>query len=107
MDLGDSQHKALILALKAWQNEGKETAPQQHPSVRSLGVFPYGSGSSAQHQSRPDAVFVRPILGRPAHLDPTNIPPQDRDIHLVGFTFCPDTNHFPIWKLQLPSTPAL
>eukprot|EP00983_Pelagomonas_calceolata_P049465 1141529-Pelagomonas_calceolata.AAC.1 len=44
--------------------------------------FPNGTGSSARHQSRPDAVFVRSILGRSHHLDPTKIPPQDRDIHL-------------------------
>eukprot|EP00983_Pelagomonas_calceolata_P019610 617268-Pelagomonas_calceolata.AAC.1 len=27
-------------------------------------LFPYGTGSPAQHQSRPDALFVRPIPGR-------------------------------------------
>eukprot|EP00983_Pelagomonas_calceolata_P052041 1142670-Pelagomonas_calceolata.AAC.1 len=31
-------------------------------------------------------------VARSHHLDPTKIPPQDRDIHLVGFKFCPDTN---------------
>eukprot|EP00983_Pelagomonas_calceolata_P058468 1145501-Pelagomonas_calceolata.AAC.1 len=45
-------------------------------------VFPNGTGSPARHQSRPDALFVRPIPGRQAHLDPFKIPPQDRDIHL-------------------------
>eukprot|EP00983_Pelagomonas_calceolata_P116851 1160358-Pelagomonas_calceolata.AAC.1 len=29
------------------------------------------------------------------HLDPTQIPPQDRDVHLVGLNFFPDTNPFP------------
>ncbi|KAF5826873.1 hypothetical protein DUNSADRAFT_1832 [Dunaliella salina] len=29
-----------------------------------------------------------------AHLDPSKIPPQDRDIHLVELQFCPDTNPF-------------
>eukprot|EP00983_Pelagomonas_calceolata_P000176 5650-Pelagomonas_calceolata.AAC.1 len=48
-------------------------------------VFPNGTGSSARHQSRPDAVLVRSIPGRSYHLDPTKIPPQDRDIHLVEF----------------------
>eukprot|EP00983_Pelagomonas_calceolata_P023943 753890-Pelagomonas_calceolata.AAC.1 len=33
--------------------------------------------------------------GRRAYLDPSKIPPQDRDIHLVGFKFCPDTDPFP------------
>eukprot|EP00983_Pelagomonas_calceolata_P132166 1161841-Pelagomonas_calceolata.AAC.2 len=33
----------------------------------------------------PDALFVRPIPGRQAHLDPSEIPPQDRDIHHKGF----------------------
>ena len=35
---------------------------------------------------------VRHVPGRRAHLAPTNIPPQDRDIHLVEFQFCSDTN---------------
>eukprot|EP00967_Tisochrysis_lutea_P100224 scaffold149335_cov16-Tisochrysis_lutea.AAC.2 len=39
--------------------------------------------------------FVCSIPGRSAHLDPTKIPPQDRDIHLVEFEFCHDTNPFP------------
>eukprot|EP00983_Pelagomonas_calceolata_P077501 1153890-Pelagomonas_calceolata.AAC.2 len=52
-------------------------------------------GSSARHQSRPDAVFVRSIPGRHSHIDPTKILPQDRGIHLVEFKLCPDTNPFP------------
>eukprot|EP00983_Pelagomonas_calceolata_P031496 987637-Pelagomonas_calceolata.AAC.1 len=44
--------------------------------------FSNGSGSPARHQSRPDAVFVCCVPGRRAHLDPSKIPPQDRDIHL-------------------------
>eukprot|EP00983_Pelagomonas_calceolata_P038617 1136853-Pelagomonas_calceolata.AAC.2 len=35
------------------------------------------------------------IPGRPAHLDPTKIPPRDRDIHLVDLKFCPDPKPFP------------
>eukprot|EP00983_Pelagomonas_calceolata_P057453 1145070-Pelagomonas_calceolata.AAC.1 len=46
-------------------------------------VFPCSTGSPVLHQSQPDALFVRPIPGRQAHLDPSEIPPQDRDIHLV------------------------
>eukprot|EP00983_Pelagomonas_calceolata_P059496 1145943-Pelagomonas_calceolata.AAC.1 len=46
-------------------------------------VSPNDAGSSARHQSRPDAIFVRSILGRQAHFDPTKIPPQDRVIHFV------------------------
>eukprot|EP00983_Pelagomonas_calceolata_P005013 163758-Pelagomonas_calceolata.AAC.1 len=42
-------------------------------------VFPNGTGSSARHQSRPDVILVRFIPGRQAHLDPSKIPPQDRD----------------------------
>eukprot|EP00983_Pelagomonas_calceolata_P019680 620051-Pelagomonas_calceolata.AAC.1 len=58
-------------------------------------AFPNGTDSCARHQSRPDAVFVRSIPGRQAHLDPSKIPPQDRDIHLVEFKICPDTNPLP------------
>eukprot|EP00983_Pelagomonas_calceolata_P037507 1136360-Pelagomonas_calceolata.AAC.3 len=36
-----------------------------------------------------------PTVGTQGDLDPTEIPPQDRDIHLVEFEFCPDTNPFP------------
>jgi hypothetical protein len=57
-------------------------------------VFPNGTGSPARHQTRPDAIFVRPLPGRQTHLDPSKIPPQDRDIHLVELKFCPDTNPF-------------
>eukprot|EP00983_Pelagomonas_calceolata_P086292 1156727-Pelagomonas_calceolata.AAC.3 len=56
---------------------------------------PNGTGSSARHQRRPEAVLVHSILGRPAHLDPTYLPCQDRDIHLIELKFCPDTTHFP------------
>jgi len=44
------------------------------------------------HQSRPDGVLVMPIEGRGRHLDPKQIPPKDRDIHLVEFRFCSDIN---------------
>jgi hypothetical protein len=33
-----------------------------------------------------------PIEGRGRHLDPKQIPPKDRDIHLVEFKFCSDIN---------------
>eukprot|EP00983_Pelagomonas_calceolata_P079524 1154730-Pelagomonas_calceolata.AAC.2 len=67
-------------------------------------AFPCGTSSSARYQSRHDAVFVRSIPGRPAHIDnPTRIPPPDKDIHLLGFIFCPCTNPFPLRKLQLSS----
>ncbi|KAF5839257.1 armadillo-type protein [Dunaliella salina] len=46
-------------------------------------VFPNGAGSPVRHQIRPDAISVLPIPGRQTHLDPSKIPPQDRDIHLV------------------------
>eukprot|EP00983_Pelagomonas_calceolata_P066446 1149050-Pelagomonas_calceolata.AAC.1 len=40
-------------------------------------VFPNGTSSSAQHHNRPDAIFVRSIPGRTAHIDPTRILPQE------------------------------
>eukprot|EP00983_Pelagomonas_calceolata_P029417 921663-Pelagomonas_calceolata.AAC.1 len=55
-------------------------------------VFPSGAASPVRHTSRPDALCVCHIPGRQAHLDPTKIPPQDRDIHLVELQFCSDTN---------------
>eukprot|EP00983_Pelagomonas_calceolata_P057501 1145094-Pelagomonas_calceolata.AAC.2 len=57
--------------------------------------FPYGTGSPAWHRSRPDAIFVRSIPGRRAHLDPSKIPLQDRDIYLVGLKLCSDTTNDP------------
>jgi len=38
--------------------------------------------NTARHQSRPDAVLVQPILGRPTHPDPKQISAHDRDILL-------------------------
>eukprot|EP00983_Pelagomonas_calceolata_P083732 1156222-Pelagomonas_calceolata.AAC.2 len=55
-------------------------------------VVPNGIGSSARHHSRPDAVFVRSIPGRPTHLNPTKIAPHKREIQLVEFKLCPDTD---------------
>eukprot|EP00983_Pelagomonas_calceolata_P120363 1160699-Pelagomonas_calceolata.AAC.8 len=63
-------------------------------------VFPNGTGSPARHQSLPDVIFVRPIPGRQAHLDPSKIPPQDRDTHLAELKFCPDTNPFITLNVQ-------
>eukprot|EP00983_Pelagomonas_calceolata_P131446 1161776-Pelagomonas_calceolata.AAC.14 len=57
-------------------------------------AFPTGTSSPARQQSRPDALFVRPIPDRQAHLDPSKMPPQDRDFHLVELKLCPDTNPF-------------
>jgi len=65
-------------------------------------VFPNGAASPARNTSRPDALFVRHIPGRQAHLDPTKIPPQDRDIHLVELKFCSDTN--PVNTLERAQT---
>eukprot|EP00983_Pelagomonas_calceolata_P130958 1161730-Pelagomonas_calceolata.AAC.1 len=59
--------------------------------------IPTGNSSSARHQS-PNAVCVRSIPGRPTHIDPTKILPQDMDIHLIRFKFCHDTNPFPTLK---------
>jgi hypothetical protein len=45
-----------------------------------------------RHQSRPNGVLVTPIEGRGRHLDRKQMPPKDRDIHLVEFKFCSDIN---------------
>eukprot|EP00967_Tisochrysis_lutea_P035476 scaffold42474_cov19-Tisochrysis_lutea.AAC.1 len=59
-------------------------------------LFPSGTGSPAMHQSRLDAVLVRSVPGRPAHIDPTKMPhPQNRNIYHVGINSCPNTNPFP------------
>eukprot|EP00983_Pelagomonas_calceolata_P070287 1150727-Pelagomonas_calceolata.AAC.1 len=93
--------KALNKADMAHPLLGKEVPKSISRAIPAL-VFPNASGvgSSARYQSCPDAVFVRSIPGRSVHLDPTKIPPQDREIHLAlnaaAFKFCPDTNPFPI-----------
>eukprot|EP00983_Pelagomonas_calceolata_P053245 1143214-Pelagomonas_calceolata.AAC.1 len=51
-----------------------------------------------------DAVFVRCIPGRPVRIDPLKIPPQDRDIHLMEFKFCPDTKLFPTLEAATAQT---
>ena len=55
-------------------------------------VFPTQQNLPPRHQSRPGGVLVMPIEGRGRHLDPKQIPPKDRDIHLVGSKFCSDIN---------------
>ena len=55
-------------------------------------VFPTQQNLPTRHQSRPDGVLVMPIEGRGRHLDPKQIPPKDKDIHLVEFKFCSDIN---------------
>jgi hypothetical protein len=55
-------------------------------------VFPTQQNLPTRHRSRPDGVLVMPIKGRGRYLDPKQIPPKDRDIHLVGFNFCSDIN---------------
>ena len=55
-------------------------------------VFPTQQNLPTRHQSRPDGVLVMHIEGRGRHLDPKQIPPKDRDIHLVGFKICSDIN---------------
>jgi hypothetical protein len=55
-------------------------------------VFPTQQNLPTRHQSRTDGVLVMPIEGRGRHLDPRQIPPMDRNIHLVEFKFCSDIN---------------
>ena len=55
-------------------------------------VFPTQQNLPSRQQSRPDGVLVMPIEGRGRHLDPKQIPPKDRDIHLVEFKFCSNIN---------------
>eukprot|EP00983_Pelagomonas_calceolata_P082237 1155857-Pelagomonas_calceolata.AAC.9 len=91
--LSKGRYGSSLVGMDACQNEklmeqGIEV-PENISQAIPDRVFPYGTGSSAQHQSHPDAVFVHSIPGQPSHIDPTKIPPQDRDIHLVDFKFCP------------------
>eukprot|EP00983_Pelagomonas_calceolata_P071147 1151097-Pelagomonas_calceolata.AAC.1 len=97
--LSKSRYVLSLIGMDACQNErlldqGKED-PGNISQAIPYWVFPNGTGSSARHQSRPDAVFVRSFPGRPALLDPTNVPTQDRDIHLVKLKLCPKTNPLP------------
>eukprot|EP00983_Pelagomonas_calceolata_P098194 1158320-Pelagomonas_calceolata.AAC.8 len=66
--------------------------------------FPTSNDSSARHQNRPDTVFVRPIQ---AHIDPQQMPAQNRNVHLqsvhfkvyipivIELKYCPNTNPSP------------
>eukprot|EP00983_Pelagomonas_calceolata_P084372 1156351-Pelagomonas_calceolata.AAC.8 len=94
----DRHHEALSLCVKAL-SKGWYYHSMAHPLLVWMAAVMRDSctGSPARHQSRPDALFVRPIPGRQAHLDPSKIPPQDRDIHLVELKLCPDTNPFIIF----------
>eukprot|EP00983_Pelagomonas_calceolata_P071090 1151054-Pelagomonas_calceolata.AAC.1 len=82
---------------------GKSTKNRAFKSLRTFlkifdRSFPNGTPPSARHQSRPDAVSVRPIRGRATHFDPQMIPAHDIDIHLKELKYCPDTKPLP--KLQ-------
>eukprot|EP00983_Pelagomonas_calceolata_P084201 1156315-Pelagomonas_calceolata.AAC.1 len=94
--LGKGKFGSSLIGMDACRNERLLDQGIQVPENISraiLGwVFPNDTGPSARHQSRPNAIFVRsnPLGGRQAHLDPSKIPPQDRDIHLVELKFCPD-----------------
>eukprot|EP00983_Pelagomonas_calceolata_P055077 1143969-Pelagomonas_calceolata.AAC.2 len=59
--------------------------PESRPRALPDWLFPNGTVSSAQHRSRPDAVFVHSIPEQSPLLDPTEIPPQDRDNHIFEF----------------------
>eukprot|EP00983_Pelagomonas_calceolata_P094951 1157942-Pelagomonas_calceolata.AAC.2 len=96
--LSKGRYGSSLVGMDACRNErlleqGIEVPENISRAIPDWG-FPNGTGSSAWRQSRADAVCVRSIPGRSAHLDPTKIPPQDRDIHLVEFKFCPDTSSF-------------
>jgi hypothetical protein len=55
-------------------------------------VFPTQQNLPTRHQSRPDGMLGMHIEGRGRHLDLKQIPPKDRDIHLVEFKSCSDIN---------------
>jgi hypothetical protein len=55
-------------------------------------VAPAQLNSPTKHQSRPDGVLVMPIERRGRNLDPKQIPPRDKDIHLVEIKHCSDIN---------------
>eukprot|EP00983_Pelagomonas_calceolata_P129530 1161615-Pelagomonas_calceolata.AAC.1 len=80
------------------QKGSGDTSPRKHLTGHSRLGSSKWYRSSARHQSRPDVIFVRSIPGRRAHLDPSKIPPQDRDTHLVELKFCPDTNPSVTWE---------
>eukprot|EP00983_Pelagomonas_calceolata_P104355 1159014-Pelagomonas_calceolata.AAC.18 len=60
------------------------SVPESLSQAVPIWVFPYGTNSSAHHQSHPDAASVRSFLRQPGRLDPSKIPPQHKDIHLVN-----------------------
>eukprot|EP00983_Pelagomonas_calceolata_P029898 936367-Pelagomonas_calceolata.AAC.1 len=96
--LSKGRYGSSLIGMDACRNERLLDQGIQVPENISRAIpawfFLTGTGSSTRHQSCPDALFVRSIPGRRAHLDPFKIPSQDRDIHLVEFNFCPDTNPF-------------
>ena len=58
-------------------------------------VFPNQQHSPARHQSRPDGVLISSISQGNNFTDPKQIPYRDRDLHLIEFKFCSDTNPHP------------
>eukprot|EP00983_Pelagomonas_calceolata_P118120 1160475-Pelagomonas_calceolata.AAC.1 len=74
--LGEGRFASSYIGMDACRNERLLDQGIQVPENISQTipdwVFPSGTGSSARHQSRPGALFVRPIPGRQAHLDPSS-----------------------------------
>ena len=68
------QHLLVSMILSAWRLWLRE--------IRVLGSVP----ASQAHE------FWLPQSELPRFLDPKQIPPRDRDIHLVEFRFCSDIN---------------
>eukprot|EP00983_Pelagomonas_calceolata_P006118 203493-Pelagomonas_calceolata.AAC.1 len=97
--LSKGRYGSFLIGLDACQNGRLLKQGMKVPENISRAIpdwfFPIGTGFSARHQSRLDAVVVRSIPDRPSHIDPIKILPQDRDIHLAEFELCPDTNPFP------------
>eukprot|EP00983_Pelagomonas_calceolata_P095529 1158019-Pelagomonas_calceolata.AAC.9 len=71
-----------LIGMDACRNERLPDQGIQGPENISRAIpdwfFPNGTRSSARHQSRPDAIFVRSIPGRQAHFDPSKITPKTK-----------------------------
>eukprot|EP00983_Pelagomonas_calceolata_P085005 1156471-Pelagomonas_calceolata.AAC.3 len=68
-------------------------------------VFPNGTGSSARHHCRPDAVLVRSIPGQSAHPDPTKTLLKTGTFILLNLNSALIPTLSPLWRL--PSMLAL
>eukprot|EP00983_Pelagomonas_calceolata_P123543 1161018-Pelagomonas_calceolata.AAC.5 len=95
--VGGSHWEALSF-MHAAERQAIRAAGGASSLIRNAGFKEVGRCSTVRDLLSDVQVMLSKMVCAGTHLDPTRIPAQDRDIHLVELKFCPDTN--PLQGLQ-------